>query len=286
MSPIGRMFIVLNLVLAAAFLGWASNALSTVQDYKGQLETEKSEHNDTAAAKDEEISKLRIKTQNLEGDSGRFREERDLEKSQRERSEADLAAAKRANEMLSSSLSKIESNLGDYKQLIEQFSSDKDNLAQLNAEATRAREDAVDAQQAAELQRRDAEAALREVRGQVDVLHATNTGLQSKLKRQEVQIAILIEETGLDPTLMASIPKIDASVLDVREVIDDLKLVMLNRGSNDGVKRGFTFDIYRGQTYKGRAKVETVQADYCSALITTAVESKTITAGDRASTRL
>ena len=38
MSPIGRIFIVLNLLLSAAFLGWASNALGTSQDWKTQAE--------------------------------------------------------------------------------------------------------------------------------------------------------------------------------------------------------------------------------------------------------
>ena len=39
MSPIGKIFVILNLFLAAAFLGWASSALATNQNYKSQLET-------------------------------------------------------------------------------------------------------------------------------------------------------------------------------------------------------------------------------------------------------
>lgn len=286
MSPIGRMFIVLNLILAAAFLGWASNALNTVQDYKSQLEAETAAHDETQRTKDDEISALQVKMQNLEQDSGRFRDERDSQKALKDRFEDDLADARRQNDTLTASLSSIEAKLGDYKELIDQLSSDKDNFQQLAAEANTARDDANDEKLAAEIAKRDAEDSLRESNSIVSSLQEQNASLQRELSRMETQFQVVVEETGIDPSTFVAVPKIDASVLDVRNIGEGLQLVMLNRGNNHAVKRGFTFDIYRGQTYKGRAKVETVQADYCSALVTSSVDGKTITAGDRASTRL
>lgn len=286
MSPIGRMFIVLNLVLAAAFLGWASNALSTVQDYKGQAAAAKKEMADAVAAKDARISDLEVAKQNLEAAQGRFREERDLEKAQKERLQGDLADAKRNNDQMQASLAKIESTLTDYKALIEQLSGDKDRYQQVAAEAASSRDDAVDAQQAAELARRDAEEALQNARREIAQLESARNQIQAQLAQAETQLTVLAELTNTDLGSIQAVPKIDAAVLDVREVDNEYRLVMLNKGENDGVKRGFTFDIYRGQSYKGRAKVETVQADYCSALIVNTVESKTISPGDRASTRL
>ena len=56
MSPIGRIFTVLNLILAAAFLGWASNTLATSKQFKDKYETEKTAHDATRQEKDEEIS--------------------------------------------------------------------------------------------------------------------------------------------------------------------------------------------------------------------------------------
>ena len=47
MSPIGRIFIVLNLILAALFLGWASLNLATSHEYKGKLEAEEVAHQTT-----------------------------------------------------------------------------------------------------------------------------------------------------------------------------------------------------------------------------------------------
>ena len=66
MSAIGRIFIVLNLILAAAFLGWASNALGTVEDWKGKHAQAVSDHSTAMAAKETELSDHRSKISSLE----------------------------------------------------------------------------------------------------------------------------------------------------------------------------------------------------------------------------
>ena len=63
-------------------------------------------------------------------------------------------------------------------------------------------------------------------------------------------------------------------------------LVALNVGSNQGVTRGMTFDIYSGDTYKGKVRIESVQPDKSSALVTLPRPGTTIGQGDRATTRL
>ncbi len=62
--------------------------------------------------------------------------------------------------------------------------------------------------------------------------------------------------------------------------------VAINRGSDQGVKRGFTFDVYKGGTYKGRVLVETVEADMCVARIDMTATGSTIATGDNAATKL
>ena len=66
----------------------------------------------------------------------------------------------------------------------------------------------------------------------------------------------------------------------------DPGLVLLNVGRNSGVKRGYTFEIFRGNQYKGRVRVENVQDTFCSAIVTGVNEGRTISQGDRASTIL
>ena len=66
----------------------------------------------------------------------------------------------------------------------------------------------------------------------------------------------------------------------------DLALIAINRGSDHGVKRGNTFEISRGTTYKGQARVEHVRANMCTAVIQRTVEGTVIGQGDSAATRL
>ena len=58
MSPIGRIFIVLNLVLAVVFLGWASSNLVNSQNWKADHEAEVVAHAATKADLDGQIDEL------------------------------------------------------------------------------------------------------------------------------------------------------------------------------------------------------------------------------------
>ena len=78
---------------------------------------------------------------------------------------------------------------------------------------------------------------------------------------------------------IASTPAIQGRVLQVSY---DLKpgLVALNVGSEQGVKRGMTFQIFSGSTWKGQVRVENVQPGMSSALITDMTAGQTIAQGD------
>ena len=54
----------------------------------------------------------------------------------------------------------------------------------------------------------------------------------------------------------------------------------------DGVKPGYTFEIYDGATYKGQVRVDYVHDNTCSAMILRTRPGQTIRQGDSASTRL
>ena len=77
MSPIGRIFIVLNLILAAGFLAAASMQLNQVDSWKTQ-------HDDAVAAAatqqddlNAQISALRLQNDTATAESSTFRDERD-----------------------------------------------------------------------------------------------------------------------------------------------------------------------------------------------------------------
>ena len=74
----------------------------------------------------------------------------------------------------------------------------------------------------------------------------------------------------------------------VLQVVDSIEpgLVSINRGTDDGVERGFTFEIYSGNQYKGQVRVESVQKNICTAIVLRTHSGAAISAGDAAATRI
>ena len=285
MSPIGRIFIVLNLVLAAAFLGWAANALGTTDDFKSQLADKVAELDKFRTEKEAEIGDLNQDIANLQNTERSLAQQRDLNAQEVQSLTTQLAEQTSANQVMQGNLTEIRATLDDYNNTIQRIDSAKDAAVAARIEAESERDDAVAQAQDAQQLQRDAEDAKREADARIADLEAEKTTLQDEVTRLDTHLAMALEITGLTlPELMAP-PKIDAQVLDVRL---DLApgLVMLNVGDDQKVKRGYTFEIWRGGVYKGQARVADVQKDRCSALLISTVPDTKIVQGDRASTVL
>lgn len=285
MSPIGRIFVVLNLILAAAFLGWASNALATTDDYKGQLEAKETEFAETQAAHEEEKSQLNLEISQLTDQGRGYREERDANATTIENLRTQLAEAKRTNEALGADVAKIQATLADYNSTISRLSDEKDRAVQAAQEAMTARDDAIERADEAEMARRDAVNAQQEAETRIADLEAERTSLQDDLSRAQTEMATLVAVTGVSHSDITNQPDISGTVLDVRHDLPP-GLVMLNVGKANDVRRGYTFEIYRGGKYKGQVRVENVQENISSALVLNAVPGTTIEQGDSAVTRL
>ncbi len=285
MSPIGRIFIVLNLILSAAFLGWAANALATTEDFKTQLTEEQAAHATTKAETAQTIEDLNIRISTLEDEKRGIRELRDQYLVEKDNLTSQLAEANRANDTMQGNLTEINSTLGQYDETIRQLSTQRAEAVDLRVTAENERDDAVEAQIAAEQAQRDAEEAKAAADTQIADLEAVRTDLQDQVSQLDTRLAMIMEITDVNWQELIATPKIDAQVLDARM---DLApgLVLLNVGKDKEVKRGYTFEIWRGKQYKGQVRVADVQDNVCSALVLNTVEGTTIQQGDDASTVL
>ena len=86
------------------------------------------------------------------------------------------------------------------------------------------------------------------------------------------------------PSCRTEVPKIND--LAARYGKRGMAFVAVNVGSVQGVKRGYTFEIFDGATYKGQVRIEFVHGDMASGLITRTVPGQSIRQGDGATTRL
>lgn len=176
MSPIGRIFVVLNLILAATFLGWASTSLATAEDWRGKHEASMQEHEGKLAEKDKAVSSLEIKANALTEEQSRLRTQRDQFEAQAEQLRTELGAERRRADQLEASIQKIEASLSDYAETIKQLSSEKERILARLSEAETARDEAKDQVLAIELEKRDVQDELRRALARIEDLEGGVAG--------------------------------------------------------------------------------------------------------------
>lgn len=285
MSSIGKIFLLLNFLLAGVFLGFASTALGESAQWKQRHDEAVAAAEAEKAALEDEASQLTTQLNAERTAKDGFRVERDDEKARADRNQEDLDAAKRANEDLRGSIAQIQETLDSYNTTISNLEAAKDAAVAEARQMERERNEADDARQEAVTAQRDAEEALRSANGQIANLERSLNQAQDQLAAVETKLQTLVAVTGASYDDIQAQPAIDARVLKVDFSLEP-GLVALNVGTNQGVKTGYVFEVYDGATYKGQVRVESVHSDMCSALVTRPVPGTRISQGDSAATRL
>jgi len=284
MSSIGKIFVLLNFALACGFLFWASTAVSTNAEWKQKYDDEVAAHAESRTSLEAQASDLQAQV-NAERSAKESRAaERDAAQGDVTRLKEESDAAKRANEQLRSDLAAIRETLDGYAQTIASLESSKDAAIAEARQLERERNEAADAQSAAETAQADAEEALAAAQRQVADLQASLKTQGTKLADTQAKLDTVVAITHTNLNDIEGVPEINGRVLQVDYSLEP-GLVALNVGSNAGVKRGMVFQVYAGATYKGRVRVENVQEDMCSALVTGSTGAP-IGQGDSAATRL
>lgn len=285
MSPIGRIFSVLNLVLAALFLSWASMALSSADSFRTKYEDEAKEHTATEERLEAEKAAALTAKAAAESRASSLNDQLESEKNNTARLTRDVEGKDQEN-------GEMRANLQRLTESVDEVSSSRDaaSAAQLAAveranAADTAKSEALAAKQAAESQVADLRAQIASLNSQLKDKNADLVALQKQLDNKATELAVLIDATGVDASSIIGMPLINGVVI---EALYDVEpgLVAINKGSADKVERGYTFDIYNGADYKGRVRVENVRENTCTAIVTQPVDGKRIGQGDKAATRL
>jgi len=273
------------LVLAALFLGWAANTLGSAQDWKMKYDDKSTEMASLKEDLEGQLGTAQTETKSERGAKDQYKNERDDSTASVDRLTADLQAQKDENAQLRSSVSDIQSTLQGIMQSKDDAVAASQSATEARHEAQTSADQAMRDRDAAQLAQSDAEGMLRSANGQIQDQMDTIAMLQGDLSTQETLLAVALEKTGLSVSELHAQPYIAATVMQATYDIQP-GMVSLQVGTSDGVKRGFTFEISRGATYKGRVRVTQVHDNMCSALITDLVQGQTIAQGDKAQTNL
>jgi len=285
MSSIGKIFVVLNLVLAAVFVGWAMNVVSTSGEWMKK-------HNEVVAtsgtdktALNEELKKVRAELGLSKTDLASARSAQEEAKRAADRLTTEKKDLETNNATLNAAIVKIETTLGGISAARDKADADAKKATAAQTAAEMARREALLAQEKAEQEKADAESQMRDTANQVASLEKEKTKLVNELSSIQTSLDTVVAATGTKLQDITSVPKIEGSVLGVETSVAP-GLVAINVGSVKGVKRGHTFEIFDGSTYKGQIRIEFVHGDMSSGLITRPVKGQTIRQGDGATTRL
>lgn len=285
MSPIGRIFIVLNLILAGLFLGWASQVVDFQQDFRQQLRDAQAVHAQATEESEATISDLRAELNTAKEDARLSRDKAQSAKDRVTSLEGQLATARNDLATAQHTNDTHAETIAGFKDTIEALDRRKSTAVDTAHSANGERDQAQDEARASELARRDAVDALSDANSQIAMLEIDLNSSRKQAGSLEAKLSTLMDLTNTKLSEITGQPLIKGAVLGTRMDISP-GLVALNVGSNQGVMRGMSFYIYSGSTYKGSVRVQDVQADKCSALVVLPAPGTTMGQGDTATTQL
>ncbi len=125
---------------------------------------------------------------------------------------------------------------------------------------------------------------LNQAQGQLENLKNRNV----QLTQQTSKLLALLDSRDIDPNepVDGTPPRVDGTVL----AVNSGGLVEISLGSDDGIRRGHTLDVYRNNAttsrYLGRVQVMTAQSDKAVAKVLPEFRKGSIQKEDRVATRL
>jgi hypothetical protein len=282
MSSIGKIFVVVNLVLSLLVLGAAGALLKQTEVTKAQVTELQGKLSGAEQALAEANSAFTERERVLNLEKQRLQEDKDDLEVARQNADRNVARLEADNQQLRDDVTKINSKLDALESSYSTTLQRSQELTDLNATLRTESMDAKEAQRQAEMEQRNMTdllaAAERRAIELDDRLAAATAEASDAAKLLEVAVA-----SGFDPTTVVAMPRIEANIADVDE---QYGFVVLDKGSNDQVQKGFTFEVHRGGDYLGRVRVDQVYANYATATIQILADDARMQRFDRASTYL
>jgi len=278
MSPIGRVFIVLNLGLAFAFVGFAGTYLKHATNWKEQ-------HDTAAAAKADAEKKSEAQVAQIQGDFESAKNNLTRSESNLKSTETRLEEAKTENERLTSQIASMEgsikesqSSLKAIKDAVEASSAKADDAYKMAVKASDERNEALNARVKADDDLKLASSKIKDLEDKLAETNGLVTRLQSEVGEKETLLAYVKAKNGgllPDPT-----PSMSGSVVTVGKDGKNVT-VKLERKAGDP-KPGHNLAIYANNQYKGEFVIDVVEGDFLFGRLTTSVAGAAVAAGDRA----
>lgn len=285
MSPIGRVFIVLNLLLAGGFLAVSGTHLQKQHNYKAKLEQAEKDHKAKVEALDAQIA-------TLDSERGKFENAKTANETEKNRLAVQIAQLEDEKKQLMQRLSSLE---GDVKQLVAtaQSGNAEAKAAHERAEAAykkaiadeATRDEAVRAKDAAVAENRDLKT---KITGLEEAIVGKDKNIAT-LESDKAQLGLLVkvaESYGFIRAMAA--PNLAGLVTTSNDRLCTIQITD-NPGKiniKEAIEQGkFSFAIYDASGYKGEAVAERYEESANAVLCKVVPVKGAIKEGDKAATK-
>ena len=276
MNLIGKIFVVIILVLSVIFMGLAMAVYSTHKNWKAAVDSQNTQIRSLTSEKKQETSKYHLDVSNL-------RLELDSVSQQIRKLESERDALIARNEEIQTSLSGLTQIHRDATAALK---TTQDNNAQLAQENTGLQREIIVAQESAD-------SSFSKTLETTSDLHDTAIKLDSELERnaalteQVSNMTIVLRRNDINPATRPGDvkPLVNGYVSDIQRRAGS-EVIELTIGSDDGLKKGHTLEVFRNNKYLGRAEVLQTTPDRAVARIIPSLKKGRILEGDRVATRL
>ena len=285
MSPIGRVFIVLNLILAGTFVGFAGTYLQRAADYRQQFEAEVKNHDTTRTNLEAANENLRKDKSNAERQLGNSKSTALSLQSQLDAAKADNVEYDRRLTNLQAGYATIAQNTGAIATEIKVAHQSAQQAMARAIAAEASKDTAVAAETKAQKEIDRLNFTIRNKDSEIAKLNANNKDLDQTRREQKVLLSLVrIKAPGIFSTLQPSV----SGRVEFVGASGKLVTIAVNSGG-EFLKAGHRFAIYnRTDGYLGEALVTEWDGDkFAFATINVTPENaRRVRTGDMASTNL
>lgn len=285
MNQVAKVFVVVNFILSALYLGFAATVLSQQWDYRQMYVEQKILAQQQLKEDDEKLKDLEARLLNFRAlvtDREKAAREKYLEN---ERIKKDNEELKRQNQSfhtlldkVSTDVKEINNKLGEKEARITKLEEERDRQKEIADKYLRDKESAEDERNRMEIQ-------LSNLQGELSEKEKLLQRSQKELLEAK-QIVRAVRDAGVNiPALFKRAEPVDGQVVAVSSD-PQVPLVMISVGRDRKVETGYQFTVYRGSQYIGRVTVETVYPDMSAARIIKEMTPRAIQRGDSVTTRI
>jgi myosin heavy subunit len=285
MNTFGKIFAIINLILAITFLTFSFILWSKQTDWAAQYAKERNR----AEKFQQQMSDLEERFDNYQASAGTSLTEMRTRVHQQEARIRECQDANtrltNTNESLRGSFERITSEVQSLNALLDRAETDRDRLRKEIESMRQERQRAVAEATESERSAIELSADLKEAEAQLTELSKQNRRLMDQLMQARAAISNLGERGIAVEEVLSDTTPVTPITGQVVEVDSGTNIAVLNVGEGDGVRIGMPFLVSRGDEYVGRVRVNRVMSDMSVAVIEPELSKGTPRSGDLVQTQ-